>query len=413
MTLPVPLINRERAETVMNAYGVDALVLSEVINVYHGTGFWPQTLTMGHLGSSFAVVPADKTKPVALITSQFLHYFYNIDEGSPTGPLDIYLYTAPDGTEEGAAPPNFYSRAEDGTPDPFEVATRAATTHQLALRPQYPTAVAAIRAALGDLAAGKSIASDGYIAPALLGDAFTYRPAEPLLRRIRMIKSAPEIALMRHAARNNAEAAHLAITSMRPGNTYDELRRAFFAETGRRGGIPLFISTDSVSSRQRDGVIREGRSFQIDAVSIYAGYHGDYGRTIFVGEPSAPVRRAMDAAITCNETLSKALKPGLHYSDIVRIGRAAVAEAGFDVAIASSPHSVGLFHTDESFKDDTPNYTKDDHLIEKDMTLSMDCPVFQTDKGGHVHLEDLWLVTADGCEALNDRSDPFIQLPLS
>lgn len=44
------------------------------------------------------------------------------------------------------------------------------------------------------------------------------------------------------------------------------------------------------------------------------------------------------------------------------------------------------------------------------MILSIDCPMLQTDMGGTVHMEDLWLVTADGCEPLNDRAAPFIRI---
>jgi hypothetical protein len=44
------------------------------------------------------------------------------------------------------------------------------------------------------------------------------------------------------------------------------------------------------------------------------------------------------------------------------------------------------------------------------MALSVDCPMLQTDMGGTVHMEDLWLITANGCESLNDRSHPYYQL---
>lgn len=52
----------------------------------------------------------------------------------------------------------------------------------------------------------------------------------------------------------------------------------------------------------------------------------------------------------------------------------------------------------------------EDHVIEENMVLGIDCPMLQTDMGGTVHLEDLWLVTANGCEALNDTSNPYFEL---
>ncbi len=408
MSLPTPLINRTRAEAVMAEFGVSALVLADSTNIYQATGFWPQTLVMGHLGSSVAVVPADRSKPVTLITAQFLHYFFDLDDVPPGSPLQILLYTAPDQDGENAMPPTFFRSAQDGAVDSYERATRATTEAQLAAHPAFPSATLALGAVLADL--DGAIATDGEVATALLGTGEIYRSASPLLRRIRMIKSTHEIALMRIAAQQNCEAATVAIRSVGPGDRYVDLQNAFFAETGRRGGRPVFMSTDYSSYRQRKGVITEGRAFSIDAVASYAGYHGDYGRTIIVGQPDPALLRAVDAAVLCNETVSAALAPGLRFSDIMRIGREAIAKAGHDIATPSSPHSVGLFHTDEGFKNDGAYFVKDDPLIEENMVLSIDCPMLQTDMGGSVHLEDLWLVTATGCEPLNDTSNPYYRL---
>ena len=408
MSLPTPLINRDRAETVMQAAGVSALVLGDAINVYQATGFWPQTLVMGHLGSSIAVVPADKAKPVTLITAQFLHYFFDLDDVPPGSPLQILLYTAFDQDGENATPPIFFRSAAGGTADPAERATRATTTAHLAAHPPFASATLALRAVLDEI--GGRIASDGEVAAAVLGAGEHHASATWLLRRIRMIKSVHEVALMRIAAQQNCEAARTAIQSVAAGDRYTDLQNAFFAETGRRGGRPVFMSVDHTAHRQRDGVITTGRAFSIDAVASYAGYHGDYGRTILVGPPDPALRRAVDAAILCNQAVSRALAPGLRFSDITRIGQAAIAKAGHDIATPSAPHSVGLFHTDEAFKDDGFTFAKEDHVIEENMVLSIDCPMLQTDMGGTVHLEDLWLVTADGCEALNDTSNPYFEL---
>lgn len=409
MALPTPLIDRARAEQMLDQFGVSALVLADPINIYYATGFWPRTVTMGQIGVTLAVMPRDRALPVLLVTSQFMHYLYDLDHAPEPSPLRILLYTAPDGLE-GATPPIFFGEASDGTPDPFERLSRCATQDLLATRPAYPDMKRALGAALDNIAASGLLAIDSFIPSDLFGDAFGYRSADPLLRRIRMIKTPAEIALLRHAARNNAQAARAALGTMRAGLSYDDLRRAFFAETGRRGGIPLFISTDSAAMRERDGIIRDGRAFQIDAVAAYAGYHGDYGRTVFVGEPDPGIRRTLDAAITANDAIAAVLKPGLRYSDVTRIGQAAVAAAGFDVRVACGAHSVGLFHTDEAFRDDVTHFAKADHLIERNMVLSVDCPTLQLDAAGNVHLEDQWLITADGCEPLNERDAPFIQI---
>jgi Xaa-Pro aminopeptidase len=343
-----------------------------------------------------------------LITSQFIHYLHDVEDALDNHALDIFLYTAPDGLEGDAMQPLFLDLPPGGRTDPLDDYSRSATLRALDQQPAFPDAATALRSAAAPYSG--AIFGDTPVVARHLGSACLSLAAEPLLRRIRMIKSPREIDLMRHAASSNAEAARAAVFSITPGNSYEELRRAFFAETGKRGGVPLFLSTDSMAMRQRDGVIRQGRSFQIDAVSSYAGYHGDYGRTVFVGDPDPLVEQMVEAASCANAAIAAELRPGLRYSDVRAIGQQAARAAGHRFEIACSPHSVGLFHTDEAFEHDAIQFQKADHVIRENMVLSVDCPVLHLDAGGNVHLEDLWLITSNGCEPLNSLDAPFLQI---
>ncbi|PEQ11349.1 hypothetical protein B2G71_17500 [Novosphingobium sp. PC22D] len=404
-----PLMNRARAQAVCERLGIDALVLADPLNIYHATGFWPQTAAMGQLGTSLAVVPADASAPVILVTSQFLFYFFDVTQnGAPEG-VTISLFTAPDGAED-VAPPTYFARAEGGVADLYERATRTATDAHLARRPAFADARRALRDAVDSLGDAKVLAVDGDVASFLLGDGVSTVAAEPALRAVRMVKSSAEIELMRRAARLNAEAAREALASVGPGDSYQDLQRAFFARVGEKGGIPSFIQIDSRAYAGREGKITEGRAFLIDAVSAYERYHGDYGRTVIVGDPHPALMRALDAAMAANRAVSENLGPDMRYSDVMTIGRDAIAALGIEAYTPSSPHSVGLFHTDEAFEGDSPIFAKADHMIEPGMVLSVDCPILLTDIGGSVHLEDLWLITEGGCEPLNDISEPYIKL---
>ena len=407
-----PLMNRERAETALGALGLAGLVLTEPVNIYHATGFWPVTAEMGHDGSSLAIVSADRSVPPALITSQFLHYFQDVGESHDSG-IDLFLYTSPDTDHpERAGPPAFYREGATMLPDAAERLSRAATERELHRNGAFPSVSAAFSSALAQMRLSHgAIGIDSAAAGAVLtvaGYDLTTRPAEPALRRIRHVKSPHEIELMRKAASANCAAARAAVASVRIGDSYADLRRAYFTETGARGGRPAFLQIDSTAQEHHDGLIRAGRAFMIDAVSTYDRYHGDYGRTVFVGDPDPALVRCVEAAVLASSAVRAALRPGLHYSDIGRIGQQAVAAGGYDVRLIVSPHSVGLLHTDEPFAGDQICFAKADHLIEAGMVLSVDCPVIDTDIGGTAHLEDLWLVTPDGCEPLNDSGDPFL-----
>ena len=109
--------------------------------------------------------------------------------------------------------------------------------------------------------------------------------ADYALRRIRMIKSPREIELMKLAATVNAEAAIAAASSLRLGATLHELRASFFSQCGIRGNTPLFMQIDTIMSEVYNMEFKEGSGFAIDAVSQGLHYTGDYGRTVFIGEP--------------------------------------------------------------------------------------------------------------------------------
>jgi Xaa-Pro aminopeptidase len=410
-----PLMNRKRAETALAALDLAGLVLTEPVNIYHATGFWPVTGEMGHVGATIALVSADPAAPPALITSQFLHYFQHVGAICDSG-VDIFLYTSADKDDpDHAGPPAFYRAGNTTQTDTAERLSRAATERALHRHGAFASATAALAAALaGSQLARGTVGIDHAAAGELLaatGSACTTRAAEPALRRIRHIKSPAEIEMMRKAASLNCAAARAAIASVRIGDSYADLRRAYFTQTGARGGRPGFLQIDSTAQEHHDGFIRAGRAFMIDAVSSYDRYHGDYGRTVFAGAPDAALLRCIEAAVLASAAVRAALRPGLLYSDISRIGQDAVANAGYDVRLIVSPHSVGLLHTDEPFLDDRICFAKADHLIEAGMVLSVDCPVIDTDIGGTVHLEDLWLVTEEGCEPLNDSADPLLMIP--
>src|SRR5262249_435178 len=147
-------------------------------------------------------------------------------------------------------------------------------------------------------------------------------------------------------ARANAEATLAAVRSMRAGATYRDLRSEFHVEAARRGNRGVWILVDRVISDGVDERIRDGQSMLIDAVSTGIGYHGDYGRTVFVGEPAKPVAKSAKAISAAWDAIRERLRPGLKFSDIQQTGVDALRKGGFDTTVRFTPHSIGLMHTD-------------------------------------------------------------------
>ena len=415
-----PLFNRERAEKVLKEESLAGLIVAEPLNVFHLTGYWPQLGKMGFAAPSMALLSADPKKPVALVMPQFLYYYVYADANF-SGNVEPWVYThrAVSGTaiqgdydEPAAGALHVYRDKGDVPMGELETHRRAAVEavterHGVSAEREF----AMVRAARALGMTGGRIGVDHMAIMAMLESAplaVTAVPADNTLRKIRLVKSPREIELMRLAAQANAEAALAAAATVREGATTQELRAQFFSEAAGRGNAGVFMAIDRMITEVADFEFREGAAFFVDCVSSGWHYHGDFARTIFLGEPARAMRSATRAMHIGWEAIREQLRPGLRYSEIPPIGRKAVRAAGLDFDIPFSPHSVGLTHTDEPGQEGRPYWVKDDLTLEPGMILSVDCPVLNTGIGGSAHMEDLSLITADGAEPIHTITDPVI-----
>lgn len=236
------------------------------------------------------------------------------------------------------------------------------------------------------------------------------RPAENVLRRTRLAKSATEIRLMRLAARQNVDAAMAAARAARALGSTRLPRARFFAEAAARGNASVFMVINCTSTEVLAEEIKDGMAFSIDCVSSCRLYHGDFARTIFVGEPKASVKRATTAIATAWSDIRSQLKAGVRFADIPRLGRESLRKQGVDLKVSFTPHSVGLFHTDHPQPSLLSPRAPDDLVLEVGTVLSVDCPVLEAGLGGTMHLEDLMLIRADGAKPIHHVPEPLISI---
>ena len=416
-------MNVARAQQVMAEEDLSGFVLGDPLNVFHALGYWPQiALTKaGQPPTTFALISREPGVGPGLVTTQFIHYYTWADAGFESA-SQVWLYHEP-GDERRAAPHPAASVAAFA--DPFadrglaplsaiERRRRATADAVPAAQRMLPDAGAALVHAMREMGLWRGrVACDHAVITSLCArhdHPGAVVDADNLLRRIRIIKSPLEIALMRRAAQANVNAVHAVARSIRAGAQYGELRRQFTIEAATQGNRDVFLTLDRVSSELADDRVRDGQVLFIDGVSQYRHYHGDYARTVFVGEAPAPAQRAAAAAVTGWFAIRERIKPGLRYSDLVRIGTEAVAAGDYPFRVGFGPHSVGLMHTDEPGIDAQGFYRKADLILEQDMILSVDCPIMDTGVGGSAHLEDLMLVTANGAVPIHDVEQPVIQL---
>jgi Xaa-Pro aminopeptidase len=407
-----PLLNIDRARFFMQRDGVDAVVVTDPANVFYATNHWPSLDRMGFRHSTFAILPRDPKRPLTLIMQGFLLYYRYADEVSLPGRV-VYPYSEP-ATAGIAAPGGIESEPLANPIRMHRVVDEALLTPReqrrrgIAASAQPPSAGAdwALLKAMRSLSLdGRRIAADDSVVEATLGRRgfeARFTDAEDLLRWTRLEKTPAEIRLMRIAARQNVEAAMTAARQARAAGSTRALRARFFEAAGRLGSRPVFLVVNGSSSERFDEPIRDGMAFSIDAVSTFMQYHGDFARTIFVGEPREPMRRCTAAIHKAWDEIRSRLRPGMAFSEVQRIGRESMRSQGADFTVGFGPHSVGLYHSDHPSPSLTTGRSLAGLTLVENMVLSVDCPVLDTGIGGTAHLEDLVLIGRDGATPLHD-----------
>jgi Xaa-Pro aminopeptidase len=411
-----PLMNGERARFFMEQEGLDALVVTQPANVFYLTNHWPQLARMGYTHSMFGVFCRDPARPIALVLHAFGYYYSHSDESAFTDRI-VFTFTQPDPAAEAAAgtddppatPPAALRIMDEALVTPRERRRR----EQLgSIHSNSASAAGALVKALRELGLDKAtLGVDDQAFEMMLrprGIESRFVPADETLRRIRLAKSPTEVRLMRLAAQQNVGAALAAARFAREAGSTRVLRSRFVAEAALRGNTGLFMVIDGSSSEVMDWPLRDGMAVSIDCVSTCRHYHGDFARTIFIGEPREPIRRATRAISTAWDDVREKLRAGLKFSDVTRIGRESLKKQGVDLTVSFRPHSVGLFHSDQPRNDLAQGRVPLDLVLEENMILSVDCPVLDTGLGGTAHLEDLMLIRADGAEPLHETGERVI-----
>ncbi|MDX2224259.1 MAG: M24 family metallopeptidase [Rhodospirillaceae bacterium] len=414
------LVNRPRAIAVLEQHKLDGLIALNPINVY----YLANTLTtMTKFRSDYggiATFARDPGQPSFLIASNT--QAWDIVNGDREVPELI--------TYSGAAN---YQDFANASAEQLKVEPKAATRSGYVFRPgvaltpreqrwaeaqkKYnPNAAAspawAIVKALkqSGLANGRLAVDDMRIAWMLqqIGfDSVTLVPGENIFRQIRMVKSEPELALMRVAGHNNAVAAMNTIKAIEKGMTFYEIERRFRVECAALGSeMTSFLAGISIGLFP-DGEAVEGKPFLIDAVSHFKEYHGDFSRTVCIGEPRKDVLARAAANRAGRDAVFAAIKPGVKFSELVRIAKETQVKAGMpEEILICNPHTLGLEHGDNPSRTEGVYGAPIDHVLEENMVMTMDLPYIEVGWGAG-HNEDLIRITKTGFEPLNAISDPL------
>lgn len=413
------LVNRPRAYEVMEREGLDGIVALNPVNVFYLGNYVGYEVQKLRALASFAVMPRDASLPIVLVVAGTdLMFLANGQREYPeivpySFPRDLAAYLERgDFTQEPEAAPVGTWPTTGGPLKPAEerwIAYGRKANERRAATPEW----ALVRALeLAGLKQGRIAVDDMRIAGILqsLGrTSLTCVPGDNTFRKIRMVKSPVELQHMRTAARINQDACMAMLRQVRRGTTKDEIERLFIVEAAKRGSKAVWIATGTIGGLT-EGRVVEGEPMMFDAVSQRNYYHGDFGRTAVLGGPSKELQACMTSLRAGWETVMEKLRPGMKYSELQRLCADAMKKAytgGLTIRFAAGPHSVGLQHTDQPYRDGLPFVAPDDLTFVENMTLTVDLPTSVLGWGA-IHYEDLIVVTKDGAQPLATADGPLV-----
>ena len=220
----------------------------------------------------------------------------------------------------------------------------------------------------------------------------------------RAVKDASEIARMRKASEINDLVNTMASEYVRPGMTEKEAARFIDAEFLKQGAsgnsFPTIVSFGANAAdphHEPDGTaLREGRCVLIDMGCVYDRYCSDMTRTFFCGQPDPEFEKVYGLVREANERAEALIRPGVRFCDIDAAARDLISEAGYGEYFN---HRLGHFigQTDHEKGDVSSSNTG---RAEPGMIFSVEPGVYLPGRFG-VRVEDLVLVTENGCEVLN------------
>jgi Xaa-Pro dipeptidase len=233
----------------------------------------------------------------------------------------------------------------------------------------------------------------------------------PELAALRRRKSPLEINHLRDAARVTDRMLDVARERARPGVTENEIVAAMSIIPMEVGG-GLSFEPSVVSGvdepipirRPTDRALEFGDTVMVDIGAEIDGYQADATRTFVIGRAHERQLEAWDVVRRAYAAAVALARPGVPCRELHRAASAVITEAGFTVEHRIG-HGIGLATSYE-----WPSLDTEEAPLEPGVTICIEPGVYGRGVG-NMKLEDDFVITPDGCEALTTSDATLEVLP--
>jgi len=228
-------------------------------------------------------------------------------------------------------------------------------------------------------------------------------PVAVWIERLRMVKSAGEIARLRRSAETNCRAFEAAARRARAGMRESDLAAEIEYRMRRLGAEkPAFETIVTAGARSAlphgsptAAVLQPRDLVMVDMGAFQDGYASDMTRMLYVGTPGPKVKRLYAAVREAQQAALDTVRAGIAAGAVDRAARRVLESHGLGARfVHSTGHGLGLeIH-------EPPRLGKGEKLVlEEGMAVTVEPGAYLAGFGG-VRIEDTVVVTARGCEVL-------------
>jgi len=228
-------------------------------------------------------------------------------------------------------------------------------------------------------------------------------PARGWIEELRMIKSPDELARIRRSVETNSQAFEQAVARVRPGMKEADLAAELEYRMRRLGAEKPSFDT-IVAGGPRSALphaqptsarLEAGQLVVVDMGALQDGYCSDMTRMLFLGNPTAKVKRMYRAVLEAQLAGIDAVRAGAATARVDAAARKVLKGYGLDRAfVHSTGHGLGL-----EIHEPPRIGRRDKSKLAAGMAITIEPGVYLEGFGG-IRIEDTVVVTETGCEIL-------------
>ena len=233
------------------------------------------------------------------------------------------------------------------------------------------------------------------------------------MRNMRIIKTDQEVAYITKAQRIAEAAFTKLLSNMRAGMTEKHiaaLLEYIMIDLGSDGVSFATIAASGVNSAcphavPTDKPVQDGDFLTLDFGATYKGYHSDMTRTVVFGKPTDEMKNIYNAVWGANTDAIKAVRADISCKLVDNVARSTLDAWGYEEYFTHGlGHGVGLeIH-------EAPNVSfRSGTMLKEGMIITIEPGVYIPGKYG-VRIEDMCVVTKDGCKIITDTPKTLIYI---